>query len=172
MELKDIVTTVSALVGMGLGIYNFLYARSADRVKLKIIPKASSLQGKGPNGSRVYRHNRDKYESSHPTAPSETLSTEIINLSKFAVTVDEVGLKARWSRERMVLVVPIVPDGKPWPRKLEPRESVTVLFDPAHLLALDRIGSVTRVYASTVCGTTHYGSSGALRDFVRLARAA
>ena len=35
MELKDKITSVAALVGMVLGIYNFIRARAADRVKLE-----------------------------------------------------------------------------------------------------------------------------------------
>jgi hypothetical protein len=70
----------------------------------------------------------------------------------------------------MVLVAPIVMDGGSWPRKLESRESVVVGFDATNLLGLNRIGRVTRAYASTVCGTTCYGRSGALRQFIRIAR--
>ncbi|GAB4507352.1 MAG: hypothetical protein Tsb0026_02440 [Sulfuricaulis sp.] len=170
METKDIITAVAAIVGMMLGIYNFIRAWSADRVKLQVIPKASSFQGNDQNGREFYLHNRDNYDLNHPTAPPDTLSLEIINMSKFAVTVDEVGLMPSWSRKRMALVTPIIVDGGPWPRKLEPRESVIVRFDATRLLNLERIGSVKRAYASTVCGKTSYGSSGALRQFIRIAR--
>lgn len=135
-----------------------------------MIPKASSFRGNDYGGRELYLHNRDAYDLNHPTAPPDTLSLEIINLSKFAVTVDEVGLKRSWPRRRAALATPIIRDGHPWPRKLEPRESVIVHFDATQLLGLDRIGSVKRAYASTVCGTTCYGSSGALRDFIRIAK--
>lgn len=155
---------------MGLGIYNLLRARAAESVKLRVIPKASSFRGNDSGGRELYIHNRDAYDLNHPTAPPDTLSLEIINLSKFAVIVDEVGLKRAWSRRRMALVTPIIRDGNPWPRKLEPRESVVVQFDATQLLGFERIGSVTRAYASTVCGATCYGTSGALRDFIRIAK--
>lgn len=170
MELKDIITSVAAVVGMLLGIYNFMRARVADHVKLKVIPKASSFRGNDYSGRELYINNRDAYDLYHPTAPPETLSLEVINLSKFAVTLDEVGLKRSWSRRRIALITPIIRDGGSWPRKLEPRESVIVNFDATQLLGLDRIGSVKQAYASTVCGTTCYGSSGALRDFIRIAK--
>lgn len=103
MEAKDIVTTLAALVGMVIGIYSFVRARAADRVDLRVVPKASSLRGHGPDGTEFYIHNRDAYDLNHPTAPPDSLSLEVINLSKFAVTVDEVGLMPTWSRRRMVL---------------------------------------------------------------------
>ena len=171
MELKDKITSVAALVGMVLGIYNFIRARAADRVKLRVTPKASSFRGNDGGGRDIYIYNRDAYNLNNPTAPPDTLSLEVINLSKFAITVDEVGLKRSWSRRRAALVTPIIRDGNPWPRKLEPRESVVVHFDSTQLLGLERISSVKQAYASTVCGTTCYGSSGALRDFIRIAKA-
>jgi len=170
MELKDIITITAAVVGMLLGIYNFFHARSADKVKLQVIPKASSYRGKDHSGREYYLHNSDRYDLNHPENSPDTLSLEIINMSRFAVTVDEVGLKSSWSKKRMALAVPIIKDGKPWPRKLEPRESVIVYFDATQLLNLDKISSVRRAYATTTCGTTCYGSIGALREFMQIAQ--
>lgn len=169
MELQDIITSVVAIVGMVLGIYNFVWARFADRVRLRVIPKASRLQGTDQNGREVYLSSRTRFDLAHPTASPE-LSLNVINLSKFAVTVGEVGLMPFLKRERFALLTPILRDGKPWPRKLEPRESVTVYFDTTRLLGADNIQSVTRAYARTACGTTCCGSSGALREFVRCIR--
>lgn len=170
MEPKDIITSVAAIVGMVLGIYNFLRARSSDRVQLQVTPKASSFQGQDHSGREFYFHSRDRFDLNHPTAPPETISLEVVNLSKFAVTVDQVGLKPFLKRKRIALVNPVIRDGKPWPRKLEPRESVTVFFDVTNLLVAENIQSVKRAYASTACGVTCYGTSGALREFVKNVR--
>lgn len=165
IEAKDTVTTLAAIVGMVLGIYNFFSSRSADKVRLQVIPKAATY-----SGHEYSVHNRDRYDLERPALRPDSLSLEIINMSRFAVTIDEVGLKPSWSQGRLALAVPIITDGKPWPRKLEPRENVVVYFDVIQLLGLENIGSVSRAYATTTCGTTCYGSSGALRDFVRIAR--
>lgn len=169
MEPKDVITSVAAIVGMILGVYNFVRAWADDRVRLQVTPKASSFQGFGIDGKKLYISNRNAYDLHHPTTRPDTLSVEIVNISKFAVIIDEVGLKRMWTRSRMTMINPIVPDGRPWPRKLEPRESVTVHFDATKLLDLDHIGAVRKAYASTVCGATRYGRSGALRDFIRIA---
>jgi len=157
---------------MALGIYNLVHARSAEKVRLKVIPKATGFRGNGPDGRELYLNNEHRFDLKHPTAPPDRLSVEIVNLSKFAVTVDDVGFKQKWTRQRLALVTPIIPDGKDWPRKLEPRESATVQFDTTKLVGLDSFGAVRCAYATSVCGTTCYGTSGALREFVRLVRKA
>lgn len=172
METQEIITTLAAVIGILLGIYNFIHARSAERVRLRIIPKATSFKGSDHNGRDVYIHNRDRYDPSNLKAPAETLSLEVINLSAFPVTIDEVGLMSFWSRNRMALITPIIKDGKPWPRELKPRENVVVEFNAPRLLSLERIGKIRKAYATTICGSTCYGTSGALREFVRIARGA
>ena len=167
MDLKDAIISIAAAVGMLLGIYNFFHARAADRVRLKVIAKASSFRGRDDTGKLFYLHNRDRFDPDHPAGCPDSLSLEVINLSKFSVTVDEVGLRARWDRNRLVLVNPIVPDEKPWPRKLDPRESVTIHFNLTNLIESPRFPTVVRAYATTACGTTCFGTSGALRDLVR-----
>jgi hypothetical protein len=77
MEAKDIVTTIAALVGMALSICNFVRARAADRVDLRVVPKAS-FRGHGPDGKEFYIHNRDAFDLNHPSAPPDMLSLEVI----------------------------------------------------------------------------------------------
>ncbi|THF61974.1 hypothetical protein [Pseudothauera rhizosphaerae] len=166
MELKDIITAIAALVGMVLGIYNYLHARAADRVRLRVVPKSSSYQGKDFTGREFYLHNKDRFDIHHPTYPPDTLSVEVVNLSKFPVTVDEIGLRSRWRKTRLVLVNPVLADRGPWPRKLEPRESVTASFDLTSLIDSDHLPSVTHAYATTICGSTCLGESGALKELV------
>jgi hypothetical protein len=170
LEIKDIVTMVTAMTGAGLGIYNWFHMRAQDRVNLKVVPKASWFRGRGLGGREYYLSHQHKYPLEAPNPP-DTLSLEIINLSKFPVTVDEVGLKPRWSGHRMAMPSPILPDQGEWPRRLEPRETVTVRFDPTELVASEIIESVSRAYASTACGSTCYGTSGALKEFLSIARA-
>lgn len=171
MNLKDWVTLIAAIIGVLLGIYNFIHTRLSESVRLKIIPKASTWLGRDAAGSDVYFHTQNDYDLDKGVRAPDTLSIEIINLSKFAVTVCEVGLVPRSKKGRMVLAVPILPAGGSWPCKLEPRENVLVFFSPTELISQERIASMKTAYASTVCGTTCYGSSGALHDFLRIAHA-
>jgi hypothetical protein len=167
LELKDVVTMVAAAVGAVLGIYNFFHGRTLESVRLRVVSKAASFRGKSADGRDFYLSSEHEYSLDGLRA-ADTLSMEIINLSKFAVTVDDVGLVPR-SPTRMALAYPILHDGGAWPRKLEPRESVTFYFDSTRLLELKSIGTVKKANASTVCGHTAFGTSGALRDLVRIA---
>lgn len=170
MDINSAITSLAALVGMVLGVYNFLHAREAERVSLRVTPKSSSFQGSDHSGRNFYLHNRDRFDVDHPTSPPDTLSVEVVNLSKFAVIVDEVGLRSWWRRNRIALPNPIVLDGGGWPRRLEPREGVTVSFDLTNLLGSALLPSVSDAYASTTCGVKCYGKSGALRELVKHAK--
>src|SRR3546814_18717402 len=78
---------------------------------------------------------------------------EVVKLSSFPVTVEEGGftLNARSATrgERLVVLVPINSDGGPWPRRLEPRTTVTVYFDERSLGQLR--GRISKVDAKTAC---------------------
>ena len=119
-------------------------------------------------GRDFYLHNKDRFDFNHSNAPPDTLSIEVLNLSGFPVTVTEVGLRSRWRKRRLILANPILPDGQPWPRKLGPRDHVTVSFDLTQLIESAHLSTVTHAYATTTCGATNRGTSGALREFVRL----
>lgn len=136
---KDFLTLGAAVLGAGLGIMNTWNTMSARRVRLKMLP-------------------------AHAMAPSGAIlfSIEVINLSTFPVTVKEVGLDLPGDPGRGAVGMPILPDGKPWPRRLEAREAVTVLCDPlASFPAGTRVG---KAYARLASGEERRGSSPALRQ--------
>lgn len=172
MNLKDWVASIAAILGALLGVYNFIHARRSESVRLKIIPKASTWLGRDAAGRDLYFHTQNDYDLDKGVRAPNTLSIEIVNLSKFAVTVCEVGLVPKSKKGRMVLAVPILPAGGSWPYKLEPRANILVHFSATELISQERIASMKTAYASTICGTTCYGSSGALRDFLCIAHPA
>src|SRR5579863_1522587 len=148
---KDYLTMTAAMVGAVLGILNMWNTINQRRVRLRVTPKHTiSL----PDGGRGF-------------------AIEVINLSAFPVTVDEVGFEIAGrgvaKRARAVVAYPDLPDRKPWPRRLEPREEVSAHLNVAHL-AVHRGKKIGRAYATTVCDGTRYGNSPALdqlRDELR-----
>lgn len=138
---KDELTFGLGLVGTVLGIMNMWRVMERDRVKLRVTPKTAYPVGSPDTRVR--------------------LCIEVTNLSAFAVTVSEAGLTLRRSPIRLGLAVPILIDGGPWPRRLEPRASVTVYFAP-ELITDPRCSSAGKAYATTACGETRYGTSKAL----------
>ena len=99
------------------------------------------------------------------------LCIAVTNFSSFAMTINEVGYTGRAGAKRgkrAMIFQPHVIDGKPWPRRLAPREAVSLYFgvedvprDPSFL---------ARAYAGTECGVYAYGTSPAMDQLRSLAR--
>ena len=140
------ITLAVALVGAVLGIINTWHQLSKDAVRLKIVPAHALPVGHGGAGEW-------------------TLSIEVINLSAFAVTVDEVGLELV-TKERLINTPTTTTNHGPLPVRLEPREALTVLCFP-ELKTDPRLGEVCVAYARCQCGTVRYGNSPALKQVVR-----
>lgn len=160
MALENAITLAIAVVGAVLGIINTWYQFLSDRVLLRVQPKAAILL---PNGSLL----RAKFDSIFEMSRDIVLCIEVVNLSRFPVTVSEVGLVQNKisDKERMTLTMPIVFDDGPWPRRLESRTSVTVYFH-AKLAFEKGIVKARKAYARTACGKAFYGKSPALKQYV------
>jgi hypothetical protein len=83
---------------------------------------------------------------------------QVTNLSAFPVTIEEVGYTLP-APDHATIVKPILHDGKGWPRKLEPRESVIVY---ANIEEVPH--NIGRAFARTACGVKRFGNSAALDD--------
>jgi hypothetical protein len=154
MELKDILSLTLGAVGTVLGVANTLHSIwFQHRVRLRVRPR-SALQ--------VAANAIKKSSKAH--TPESTPCIEVTNLSGFAVTVAEVGYTRPRQKRRSAVPLPSTMDGKGWPRRLEPRESVSAYFAPDEFKPGTRIG---RAYAKTECGVVRHGSSPALRQFRR-----
>jgi hypothetical protein len=146
--LKDFLTIGCAALGAGLGIINTITSLNQRRVKLRVIPKMAAGFGAG-----VLSHKTELLPNSVP-------AIEVINLSAFPVTIAEAGFTLRGSTARVVCPPPAVIDKKPWPRRLESRESVTVYFP-----ACEFPKNLNLAYAETDCEEKHFGSSPSLKKF-------
>lgn len=140
----EYMTIGVAAVGAVLGIMNTWNAISQRRVRLRVRPlKVKSAT----NGASMF-------------------CIEVANLSGFAVTVTDIGFTTGWrgisAPRRLAVLQPIMMDGKPWPRRLESRESASFYFHPRELVRhRKRIG---KAYARTACGEAAYGTSPALKQ--------
>ena len=149
---KDIVTIAMAGIGAVLGIINTLHQLNLNRVKLRVVPKSAVASG------GVMIHNRDEHlRGSGPCI-------EVINLSAFPVTISEVGYTLTGTKLRAGVGNPALFDGKPWPRRLEPRESVT-----AYVVEPRYAARIKKAFARTECGVTRYGTSPALKQLKAIA---
>jgi hypothetical protein len=139
---KDITTFGLASVGAVLGVLNTWNSLSQRRVRLVVRPTfATTLDGSGPT----------------------MLSIAVTNLSSFPLTINEVGYTGRQGAKRgsrAAILQPQIIDGKPWPRRLESREAVSVYFGVEQVHR--HPGLLAKAYAKTDCGVYAYGTSPAL----------
>ena len=141
MSVVEAITLAIAVLGAVLGLINTWHAVDKKRVKMRVRPKHAI-----PVGS---------------ADPRITFCIEITNLSEFAITVDEAGVFLKGTDARAAYTQPILIDGKPWPRRLEPRSSVTVYGQPPQAKPGQ---SLKCAYARTECGVTRTGTSPAFKQ--------
>jgi hypothetical protein len=151
MSTLDAITLSIAVLGAVLGIVNTWHALSLRMVRLVVRPSAAVRIGAGAFKSTIHVP---------PPGTVADLCIEVTNLSAFAVTIDEVGLLPRRGKVRQAIPRPILADGGAWPRRLQPRESVSTYCDPGSVA--DTV-QVKCAYATTACGHTAKASSPALR---------
>lgn len=145
--IVDGITLSIAVLGAGLGVINTLRLIYRDRVKLKVVPKRAI-----PVGKMIDKRIR--------------LCIDVTNLSTFPLTITEVGVLYHGTDKRGVVVNPVIRDGGGFPRKLEPRTSLTTYMRPEALEQTD--GHLVKLaYASTDCGVLVKGNSPALKQMVR-----
>lgn len=143
MSIVESITLAIAVVGAVLGLFNTWQSIDKQRVKIRVRPKHAIPVGTAD--------------------PGITFCIEITNLSEFAVTISEAGVFFRGTEARGAYTQPILLDGKPWPRRLEPRSSVTVYGQPPQ----PKPGHPLRcAYARTECGVTRTGTSPAFKQLV------
>ena len=156
------VTTGAAFIGMFLGIYNIWVAHSSRKLKLKIIPKSITLQPDDNQiGGSIIVNSIDEFNEI-----TGEFIIEVINMSYFPVIVNQVGFKLNIRPDSFIIAHPIIKDNGTWPRKLEHRDSVSLYCSLSDLINSPRSISSKNAFAKTTCGTTHTGTSVALKKLV------
>lgn len=141
VSIMQAITFAIAVLGAVLGVINTWIGLDKSRVKLKVVP-AHAIPLGGTDARLQF-------------------CLTITNLSAFAVTIDDAGLLYKQSSNRGSLIKPVFGDGGGWPRRLEPRSSVTLY---AHRPEPDGTHPIRTAYARTACGVTITGNSAALRQ--------
>ena len=141
ITLVQAITLAVAVLGVVLGVINTWHGLDRSRVKLRVNPVQVKPIGAAPTHVRF--------------------GIEVMNLSAFPVTIADVGFYHRRTDKRTIYTSPFFIDGGSWPRRLEPRSSVTVYGPrpvnlPGHPL--------TAAYAKTECGHVKTGTSPALKQ--------
>jgi len=158
----DIIVGLSALIGSGLGFYNFCHARSKEKVRLVVIPKSVVSERKDfSTGERGYILSDQEHSILHPY-----FAIEIINKSNFNVFVDEVGFSPKGFPHLFKILKPILNKKDEWPKELKPRESVTIYLYLNQLIEKIKSSNIKNAYAKTSCNNICYGNSKALKNLI------
>ena len=162
MPLTQAITLAIAVLGAALGLINTWHAIDKKRVKIRVRPKhAIPVGAADPSAFFTFDLSRPKHAIPVEAAdPRFTFCIEITNLSEFAITIDEAGVY-KGTDSRGAYTQPIIIDGKPWPRRLEPRSSVTVYGQPPQRKPDHALKCA---YARTECGVTRTGTSPAFKQ--------
>jgi hypothetical protein len=141
ITLAAALTLSIAVVGAVLGVINTWQNFDKSRLKLKVTPAHAIPIG-----------NVD---------PTLTFCIEVVNLSTFPVSICDMGVFYRGTKRRGSIIQPVFSDGGMWPKRLEPRSSLTVYSRTPELFQGHKIRCA---YARTQCGYTKTGNSPALKQ--------
>jgi hypothetical protein len=155
MEVKEWLTAGTALTGAVLGVFNLWRQVSSDRVKIRVTPSLV-LERRAGGVLTSTTHLID------PEHPPETVSlaVEILNLSSFPVTIEEIGMTTN-GPNRMSFPGAATDEQKVLPIRIESRDAIKLYTIP--YLTSDFAPAV-EVFADTVCNTRQTGRSQAVES--------
>ena len=137
----EIITFSIAVLGAALGVINTLHNLDKSRVKLKVTPVHAIPVGGMDESLRF--------------------GIQITNLSSFPLTISDAGVFFTGTKSRGSIIDPVFSDGGGWPKKLEPRTSVSVYSQTPEAPSGHKIKCA---YAFTECGEVCTGNSKALKQ--------
>jgi hypothetical protein len=164
------LTSIAALaglafgfVGTSLGIFNTWRASQKDKVKLKVIPKIyCDLGTRRLSSSRIPLDASQRWHG---------LCIEIVNISFFPVTIEEVGI-LRTDSDVRSMFQPELSGNESLPKRLEPRTAFTAYIPSPAPEVMFQMGlpGAKCFYATTACGVTVQGSSAVSKWLIRLGK--
>jgi len=160
--IKDIVVTIAAFVGMGLGCYNFWNEKNKEKVNIKVTPKSVLRKNLDSNANEIICTSENEFKIENEP---NLFVIEIVNLSKFPIRISQVGFLVTGTEKRLS----ILPDSKlgnnfEWPKKLDVREAVTVYLPLKDIIEFQDLSKICCAFAETECGHIGSGTTTALKQ--------
>lgn len=166
VEWKDIIALFLGTVGAVLGVVNFARSILDERVRLRVIPCLAWRRGNGSLTARTSHRLEELWREFGMPA----IAVEVINHSKFPISIDEVGLKELHvspSEGRAPFIYATDMAGRGYPIKLEPREAATIYSKDRHgeeyIFTSDTVA-----YVTTSCDVTQIGKGKALSAWAEI----
>jgi len=158
--IKDIIISICALGGLALGIYNLFRDTRKEKVCLRVKPLSFH---KMPDGkARGFTEN-----GVHKSHQFETVGVKVVNLSKFDLTIIEVGFTLNTNDgKRLAFPEALVLEGfTNLPAKISSRESIELFFIPEQLPQEGKRSALSGVYVHTACELEFFGGGKVIEDF-------
>lgn len=156
---KELVVALCAIGGLFLGIVNLRKSLSNDKVKLVVKPLSFHTMGNGKD----YGSNENGIDAKREFV---TIGLKVINLSKFDVTITEVGFQLNETNRRLFFPEAVVLDGENGiPVKLPSRQSVTITFMPHQLPEENIRSALDAIYVHTACELEFFGRGKVIEEF-------
>lgn len=157
-----IVGAVTGMLGACLGIYSTWTLFLDRRVRLRVVPKVAFDVGRASVVVHEVTGGADRYLRENY---AWRLCVEVVNLSRFAVTVNDAGFGRAVDERAPIIPSKIAPENVTWPARLESRQAVTVYagirIDIPVVQAREKCA-----YAKTDCDHTSYGKSKMFSHYV------
>ena len=153
------------LIGASLGIFNTFQQWRKDKVRLRLVPK-------------IYRNVDGAGRLCSARIPTETQITwngfcfEIVNLSVFSITINEIGIVWTEKDSRVVFDKPEINNNGSLPKKLEARESL-ICYIPSkspYTIFTEGLPFAKCFYATTSCGVTVTGNSAVSQFLIKIGK--
>lgn len=151
----EILIFAIATLGVVLGIVNLWYSRRSHRVQVRVIPKlAFDVETIRYTASEWNKYAKRLQEAGN----TKRWVVEVINLSTFGITIDEVGFCDHTIAGTFAMVHPEISRNKKWPVRLRPHEKVLFYSTDGALLPPAVLAN-PYAYAKTDCGECIFGTS-------------
>ena len=163
MTSVEVLIAAIAVLGVVLGVVNLWYSQQSRRVHLRVIPKLAF----DVENIRYTVSEWNKYAIRlHEAGNAKHWMVEVINLSAFGVTIDEVGFSDHTIAGNFAMVGPQISRNKKWPVRLRPHEKA-IFYSTDGVLLPPAVWSNPCAYAKTDCGECIFGSSPVLAHFAK-----
>jgi hypothetical protein len=146
-----------------LGVVNLWYSRQSNRVRLRVVPKLAFDLESGRYTTSEWNEYASRLQES---GAAKRWMIEVINLSTFALTIDEVGFGDHSEAGNYAMVDPEISRCKTWPVRLEPHEKA-IFYSTDGTLLPERVWSNPHAYAKSDCGSCFYGQSSVLMEVAK-----
>jgi hypothetical protein len=155
MTTVDLLIFTIALLGVVLGLVNLWYSREARRVRLRVIPKLAY----DVEGGRYTTSEWNKYaQRLQDDSAAKRWTIEVINLSSFGLTIDEVGFSDQTVDGTFAMMNPEISRKRTWPVRLRPHEKA-IFYSTDGVLLPPPVWANPYAYVKTDCGQCVYGKS-------------